>query len=77
MVAATSCKLLRFLVPSGGRVAEGEPFCEVEVMKMCMPLLAPAQGAIKHHALPGAAVQVRERVCKQGPQGAIQGLEVA
>lgn len=38
-------KLVRYTVADGGEVAADQPYAEVEVMKMFMPLLAPAAGA--------------------------------
>jgi biotin carboxyl carrier protein len=48
-VCATAAgKLVGFLKEDGAHVAKGEPFAEVEVMKMYMPLLAPATGVLSH-----------------------------
>lgn len=49
--AQTSCKLMRYLVEDGGHLKVDEPYAEVEVMKMCMPLLAPAAGTL-HWRMP-------------------------
>lgn len=58
MLADTPCKLLRFLVADGSHVDADTPYAEVEVMKMCMPLLLPASGVI-HFVMPeGQAMQV-------------------
>lgn len=46
LIAETPCKLLRFLVQDGAHVECDTPYAEVEVMKMCMPLLLPASGVI-------------------------------
>ncbi|CAI7906126.1 unnamed protein product [Closterium sp. NIES-54] len=46
LVAETPCKLMRQLVEEGSHLNMDEPYAEVEVMKMCMPLLAPASGCI-------------------------------
>ncbi|OQU91942.1 hypothetical protein SORBI_3001G262400 [Sorghum bicolor] len=46
LLADTPCKLLRFLVADGSHVDADTPYAEVEVMKMCMPLLLPASGVI-------------------------------
>ncbi|MCO5565015.1 hypothetical protein L7F22_018685 [Adiantum nelumboides] len=46
LIAETPCKLLRFLVSDGSHVDADMPYAEVEVMKMCMPLLCPAAGTI-------------------------------
>lgn len=58
LLADTPCKLLRFLVADGSHVDADTPYAEVEVMKMCMPLLLPASGVI-HFVMPeGQAMQV-------------------
>ncbi|XP_058096705.1 acetyl-CoA carboxylase 1-like [Magnolia sinica] len=57
LVAETPCKLLRFLVPDGSHVDADEPYAEVEVMKMCMPLLLPASGIIHFLISEGQAMQ--------------------
>ena len=58
LAAETPCKLLRFLVPDGAHVDTDEPYAEVEVMKMCMPLLLPASGVIHFVMSEGQAMQV-------------------
>ncbi|EFH67494.1 predicted protein, partial [Arabidopsis lyrata subsp. lyrata] len=42
LMAETPCKLLRYLVSDNNNI---DADAEVEVMKMCMPLLSPASGA--------------------------------
>ena len=42
---------MRYLVEDGGHLKVDEPYAEVEVMKMCMPLLAPAAGTL-HWRMP-------------------------
>ena len=44
--AQTPGKLMRRLVDDDAHISANEAFAEVEVMKMCMPLLAPASGVI-------------------------------
>ncbi|KAL2653562.1 hypothetical protein R1flu_021690 [Riccia fluitans] len=46
LIAETPCKLLRFLVADGSHVEADVPYAEVEVMKMCMPLVTSAAGTI-------------------------------
>lgn len=58
LVAETPCKLLRYLVPDGSHVDADTPYAEVEVMKMCMPLLSPAAGNIQFKMSEGQAMQV-------------------
>lgn len=59
LIAETPCKLLRFLVPDGSHVDADTPYAEVEVMKMCMPLLSPASGIIQIKMSEGQAMQVK------------------
>ncbi|GLJ49976.1 hypothetical protein SUGI_1062920 [Cryptomeria japonica] len=57
LVAETPCKLTRFLVPDGSHVDTDAPYAEVEVMKMCMPLLSPAAGTIHFKMSEGQPMQ--------------------
>ena len=63
MMAPGTGKLLRYLVPDGGRVAEGAAYCEIEVMKTVMPLLATSTGVITHLLQPGAALEPGDCTC--------------
>lgn len=49
-------KLVRYLHSDGDDVADGEPFAELEAMKMIMSLRATAAGKIHHTLAPGAIV---------------------
>ncbi|XP_058085333.1 acetyl-CoA carboxylase 1-like isoform X2 [Magnolia sinica] len=64
LVAETPCKLLRFLVPDGSHVDTDVPYAEVEVMKMCMPLLLPASGIIHFMISEGQAMQAGDLIAK-------------
>ncbi|ERM94222.1 hypothetical protein AMTR_s00010p00206450 [Amborella trichopoda] len=64
LVAETPCKLLRFLVPDGSHVDADTPYAEVEVMKMCMPLLLPASGTIHFRMSEGQAMQAGDLIAK-------------
>ncbi|XVF64733.1 hypothetical protein PTKIN_Ptkin09bG0191000 [Pterospermum kingtungense] len=64
LVAETPCKLLRFLVSDGSHVDADTPFAEVEVMKMCMPLLSPASGVIQIKMSEGQAMQAGELIAR-------------
>jgi acetyl-CoA carboxylase/biotin carboxylase 1 len=57
LIAETPFKLLRFLVEDGQHVNADEAYVEVEVMKMCMPLLTPAAGVIHFRTSEGSSVQ--------------------
>lgn len=64
LVAETPCKLLRFLVPDGTHLDADTPYAEVEVMKMCMPLLLPASGVIHFVLTEGQAMQAGDLIAK-------------
>ncbi|CAI9116352.1 OLC1v1017472C1 [Oldenlandia corymbosa var. corymbosa] len=64
LVAETPCKLLRYLVPDGSHVDADTPYAEVEVMKMCMPLLAPASGIIHFRMSDGQTMQAGELIAR-------------
>lgn len=62
LVAETPCKLLRYLVGDGSHIDADMPYAEVEVMKMCMPLLSPASGIIHFKMSEGQAMQAGELI---------------
>ncbi|KAF5178012.1 Acetyl-coa carboxylase [Thalictrum thalictroides] len=62
LVAETPCKLLRFLVSDGSHLDADTPYAEVEVMKMCMPLLLPASGVIHFKITEGQAMQAGDLI---------------
>ncbi|XVF36762.1 hypothetical protein REPUB_Repub19eG0086300 [Reevesia pubescens] len=64
LVAETPCKLLRFLVSDGSHIDADTPYAEVEVMKMCMPLLSPASGVIQIRMSEGQAMQAGELIAR-------------
>lgn len=64
LVAETPCKLMRYLVPDGGHVRSDEAYAEVEVMKMCMPLLAPAAGTLRFRMAEGAAMAAGDLIAR-------------
>lgn len=47
---------MRYLQDNGGEVKVGEPFVEVEAMKMIMPLKATESGKITHNLSPGTVI---------------------
>lgn len=49
---------MRYLVYNGSHVDADTSYAEVEVMKMCMPLLSPASGIIQFEMSEGQAMQV-------------------
>nr|GEW99901.1 acetyl-CoA carboxylase 1 [Tanacetum cinerariifolium] len=64
LMAETPCKLLRYLVSDGSHVDADTPYAEVEVMKMCMPLLSPASGVIQFKMSEGQAMQAGELIAR-------------
>lgn len=50
-------KLVKFLVENGEHVTAGQPYAEVEVMKMYMPLLAQEDGVVQPIKQPGSTLQ--------------------
>ncbi|KAI9762229.1 MAG: Acetyl-CoA carboxylase [Chaenotheca gracillima] len=50
-------KLVKFTVENGQHVKAGQPFAEVEVMKMYMPLLAQEDGIVQLIKQPGATLE--------------------
>ncbi|KAI9927648.1 hypothetical protein ASPWEDRAFT_176130 [Aspergillus wentii DTO 134E9] len=50
-------KLVKFTVESGEHVKAGQPFAEVEVMKMYMPLIAQEDGIVQLIKQPGATLE--------------------
>ena len=53
---------MRCLVKNGEHVEKGQAYAEVEVMKMMMPLLSPAAGAIAFVASEGAPLLAGELI---------------
>lgn len=49
-------KLVKFLVENGDHVAAGQPYAEIEVMKMQMPLIAQESGLVQLLKQPGSTI---------------------
>jgi acetyl-CoA carboxylase/biotin carboxylase 1 len=49
-------KVVRYLQDNGGDVETGQPYVEVEAMKMIMPLKATASGKVRHSLSPGSII---------------------
>ncbi|EIE18073.1 hypothetical protein COCSUDRAFT_26470 [Coccomyxa subellipsoidea C-169] len=56
LLAISPGKLMRYLVPDEGHVQADQPYAEIEVMKMLMPLLTPATGTINFQLPEGAVL---------------------
>eukprot|EP00958_Prasinococcus_capsulatus_P024488 scaffold3827_cov394-Prasinococcus_capsulatus_cf.AAC.7 len=57
-------KLIRFLQDDGTPVSKGEPYAEVEAMKMVMPLVAGESGKISHKKASGAVIEAGDLLAK-------------
>ena len=49
-------KLVKYLIEDGEHIQAGQPYAEVEVMKMCMPLIAGEDGTVQLLKQPGSTV---------------------
>lgn len=49
-------KLVKYLIENGEHVVAGQAYAEVEVMKMCMPLIAQEDGVVQTIKQPGSTV---------------------
>lgn len=49
-------KVVRYLQDNGAEVSNGEPYVEVEAMKMIMPIKASESGKIIHNLSPGSVI---------------------
>ncbi|KAJ9078850.1 acetyl-coenzyme-A carboxylase, variant 2 [Entomophthora muscae] len=50
-------KLMQFMVESGDHVNAGQAYAEIEVMKMCMPLIATESGTVQFIKQPGSTLE--------------------
>ena len=57
-------KLVRHLVADGEHVNAGEPFAEIEVMKMLMPLSSPAAGKVNFRVQEGSAMAAGDLIAQ-------------
>ncbi|XP_023877814.1 acetyl-CoA carboxylase 1 [Quercus suber] len=64
LIAETPCKLLRYLIMDGSHIDADTPYAEVEVMKMCMPLLSPSSGLVHFKMSEGQAMQAGELIAR-------------
>ncbi|GMH72815.1 hypothetical protein TrST_g8682 [Triparma strigata] len=55
-------KVVRFLQEPGTEVVAGEPYVEVEAMKMIMPIKATESGTIAHNMNPGSIISAGDLV---------------
>eukprot|EP00178_Gracilaria_changii_P014241 TRINITY_DN402_c0_g1_i1.p1 TRINITY_DN402_c0_g1~~TRINITY_DN402_c0_g1_i1.p1 ORF type:complete len:2462 (+),score=353.38 TRINITY_DN402_c0_g1_i1:1194-8579(+) len=60
LVSSVSGKLIRYLVQNDERVAVGQPYVELEVMKMYLTLSAPEAGRISLSSTEGTSVEIGE-----------------
>jgi len=64
LVTMSPGKLVRHLVADGARVEAGAPYAEIEVMKMLMPLLSPAAGAIEFKLPEGSVLAAGDLIAR-------------
>ncbi|GMH43409.1 hypothetical protein BSKO_11331 [Bryopsis sp. KO-2023] len=57
-------KVMRYLVEDGTHLVPDQPYAEVEVMKMLMPLLAPASGKVFFQVPEGAVLNAGDLIAK-------------
>lgn len=62
LTSSVAGKLARLLVPDGSHVNAGDPFVEIEVMKMYMPLKALESGTVYFQMSEGAALSVGDLI---------------
>mmetsp|Transcript_11790 Transcript_11790/g.25461 ORF Transcript_11790/g.25461 Transcript_11790/m.25461 type:complete len:2085 (-) Transcript_11790:120-6374(-) len=56
LVSDVTGKVVRYLQDNGAPVEEGQPYVEVEAMKMIMPIKASESGKITHNLSPGSVI---------------------
>mmetsp|Transcript_13003 Transcript_13003/g.28230 ORF Transcript_13003/g.28230 Transcript_13003/m.28230 type:complete len:2095 (-) Transcript_13003:158-6442(-) len=56
LVSDVTGKVVRYLQDNGAPVEAGQPFVEVEAMKMIMPIKATESGKITHNLSPGSVI---------------------
>ncbi|XP_053621987.1 acetyl-CoA carboxylase isoform X1 [Plodia interpunctella] len=56
--APSAGKLINTLIEDGGHVDKGQPYAEIEVMKMVMTLSAPESGKVTWNLRPGAVLDM-------------------
>eukprot|EP00200_Dunaliella_tertiolecta_P012627 CAMPEP_0202373002 /NCGR_PEP_ID=MMETSP1127-20130417/4091_1 /ASSEMBLY_ACC=CAM_ASM_000462 /TAXON_ID=3047 /ORGANISM="Dunaliella tertiolecta, Strain CCMP1320" /LENGTH=2753 /DNA_ID=CAMNT_0048969731 /DNA_START=204 /DNA_END=8465 /DNA_ORIENTATION=+ len=64
LISASPGKLVRYLAPPGSHIDKGTPYAEVEVMKMLMPLIAPAAGVLCFVAPEGAVLGAGDLIAR-------------
>ncbi|KAH9255170.1 hypothetical protein BASA81_006610 [Batrachochytrium salamandrivorans] len=62
--AAMGGKIVRSLVEDGQLVKQNAPFCEIEVMKMTMPLMVPEEGKVYMQKHAGSVMQPGDVIAK-------------
>lgn len=64
MMSPTPGKLMKFLVSNGDHVSAGQPYAEIEIMKMQMPLVAKTNGIIELLGRPGSIIEAGDVIAK-------------
>jgi acetyl-CoA carboxylase / biotin carboxylase 2 len=63
LCANSTGKLVKFLVPNGGKCKVNEVYCEIEVMKTVMPLISTTSGIVTHVAQIGSQLETGDVLC--------------
>ena len=62
--SSTAGKLIRYLAKNGTHIDGGTPYCEIEVMKMYMPLICPESGVITFQIPEGSVLAGGETIAR-------------
>lgn len=57
-------KLTRYVVPDNANVKKNQAYCEIEVMKIHIPLYVPESGRLQFVAAVGTVLQAGDTVAK-------------
>lgn len=64
MISPTPGKLMKYLVSNGDHVSAGQPYAEIEIMKMQMPLVAKTNGIIELLGRPGSIIEAGDVIAR-------------
>lgn len=64
MLSPSPGKITRYLVEDGSHLEPDQPYVEVEVMKMLMPLKAPASGTVHFQIPEGSPLKAGDLIAK-------------
>ncbi|CAI4050081.1 hypothetical protein SUVZ_13G3390 [Saccharomyces uvarum] len=64
MISPTPGKLMKYLVSNGDHISAGQPYAEIEIMKMQMPLVAKTNGIIELLGRPGSIIEAGDVIAR-------------